>query len=72
MIVYSRGLYFAKNQQNKTFPIQTIKDTVVKHRKFSPAIIAREIYNEITKFFDNTTLENDISLMVIKKVEIDG
>ena len=67
LVIYSDGV-LERRRGNEEFGLPRLEDIVVRHQEESASSILDAIHHEVTMFGDSTRFEDDVTLVVIKKV----
>ncbi len=71
-ILYSDGLFTSCNESGETFPLELLKDKVMRNAKETSPIISREIYMAYRSFIGEKEQINDVTVIVFKKVKTEN
>jgi len=69
LVIYTDGITEARNTENEFFGEERIADVLRKYHKEIPKIIAYNLLEEVQKFSANTTINDDKTIVVIKRDE---
>ena len=71
LVLYSDGVVERRNGDEE-FGLSRLEEAVIRNREESAAAILDRIYQAVTLFGDPLAFEDDVTLVVIKKVQLDS
>ncbi|HQJ40221.1 MAG TPA: PP2C family protein-serine/threonine phosphatase, partial [Exilispira sp.] len=69
LIIYTDGITEARNSDNEFFGEERIAELIRKYHAETPKMIAYNLLEEVQKFSANSTINDDKTIVVIKRDE---
>jgi len=71
LVLYSDGVVERRNGDEE-FGLSRLEEAVIRNREESAVAILDRIYQAVTQFGDPSAFEDDVTLVVIKKAQLDS
>ena len=68
IVIYSDGITEAMNNNEDQYEEDKLKDVIIRNIEAPPSELVETIFNDVTRFVDKAPQSDDISLMIIKRI----
>jgi sigma-B regulation protein RsbU (phosphoserine phosphatase) len=69
LVMYTDGIVERRNQRDELFGIERFKETVIQNQNASAENLVRIVYDQVFEFGNQTSWEDDATLVVVKRLE---